>query len=86
MLVYVAVVERVLLPTGLASTLTTSFIGDSSSLTCAGKTSPLALALIAGTKESKIKLVLPAPEKPVTAVSRFSGNSTFLHRGDYSDH
>ena len=74
---YVASVERTLMPIGVESTMRTrSTPAGSIEVTCAGSGRSSVLASIAGTSDSRIIVVLPEPETPVTAVSRPRGIAT----------
>ena len=74
---YVASVERTLMPIGVESTMRTrSTPAGSIEVTCAGSGRSSVHASIAGTSDSRIIVVLPEPETPVTAVSRPRGIAT----------
>ena len=78
MSVYVATVERWFLPTGDESTLITFLMPLLVRLvTHSGLALPSFSAFRAGKSESRIKVVFPAPEKPVTEVRRPTGISAW---------
>ena len=65
------------MPIGVESTMRTrSTPAGSIEVTCAGSGRSSVLASIAGTSDSRIIVVLPEPETPVTAVSRPRGIAT----------
>ena len=64
------------MPMGVASmSLTRAMPGASTLCTCAGSGCPAAAACKAGTRLSKISVVLPEPDTPVTTVSRPLGSA-----------
>ena len=76
-LAYVATVERTLIPIGVASmSFTWSMPSALTDFTCAGSFSPRICAESAGIRLSRMSVVLPEPETPVTTVRRPFGIST----------
>jgi hypothetical protein len=78
---YVAGVDREFWPIGVASISASPRIpGASSRRTCLGAFSPARLARSAGTRLSRTRAVLPAPDGPATAVIACTGKETLTSR------
>ena len=69
--------ERTLMPMGVASmSFTCAMPSASTAFTCPGRAVPFTLACSAGMRLSRMRVVLPLPDTPVTTVSRPLGRSS----------